>query len=316
MISYLYSSVAEKLFKYWPYSYFMSDYIYPDLADVFLRKPYTPLLGGYHSVIKVDLEGKSLVYKFFNEANSSILKNEFKRFFSDVESYLKKQYRHMQVNSFNKHVAYDSYDNNLTIEYLILSEWEKRGIPCMHILEKQDNVLVYDYHNSLNFKKIINTNYEPNFQYKQLLDTINIIRTTAKNENNPLLLHPDLLPQNFLYLLDENKTIAIDPGIVLNKLPFEELDARLNLGFIYHLASCRNKLNSSKYINSFLDTLNIDDNKLLYEFNKPLKSAPYLYFKIISELSFLIRRRGLDYIDIYSPKNTQYINNLFKKHLT
>jgi hypothetical protein len=207
---------------------------------------------------------------------------------------------------------------DLDTEHTTLEEWKKRDIPCMHVLEKQENTdknkaLVYNYVNSINFKKIIAKDSQPGFQYQQLLDIIHKIRTSAKTENNPLLLHSDMYPKNFLYLLDKNTTIAIDPGVKLADLPIDELDARLNLDFIRGLVCAKDNV---RYINGFLDTLNKEDIKLIREFNKPVSGTAWHYFKLRSEIVGLLRGKTSEFSFTYSNKNTQHINDLCDKHLS
>ncbi|MGV8087304.1 MAG: hypothetical protein ACP5N1_06760 [Candidatus Woesearchaeota archaeon] len=291
----------------------MVDYIYPDFNDVLKNKSYTPLIGGYHSVVLVDLGDKSVVYKFLNDNTNSNIRHKVKKILHSIESPIRNYYVRLWHESFKKHVAPVFKDESLSIEHITLEEWKKIGIPCMPVLEKQEKALIYNYFNSINFKKIITTSNRPNFQYKQLLDIISQIRNAAITQDNPMLLHSDLLPQNFLYLLDENKTIAIDPGVKLSELPLDELDARLNLDFMYGLMISKN---SSEYINSFLDILNKKDIQLIREFNKPLTKHVTMYFRMRSKILSVVRNNKIEFIETYSPKNTKYINKLLDRHLT
>lgn len=291
----------------------MKDYKYPPAEEALQYSNLTALEDGCHSVFAVDFGDIRLVYKLvLNQTNDLLTKNmrgKIKHALKTIESPIRNYY-----TSKIDFIGYrESILHTFDIESQVLDEWNKRGIPSMQILEKQEKALVYKYLNALNFEKVLRKENHISPEYVQLLDLITTIRETAKSENNPLLLHPDMLPKNFLYLLDNKETIAIDPGLKLKHLPLEELDARINLMFLYNL----NKFNSGKgYMNSFLERLTKEEIKHIREFKHPLRKDVSAYFSARQKFVSILRgKSNSDYLFWYDPNNIKNINHLLDKHV-
>lgn len=291
----------------------MNDYKYPLVEEVLKYSNLTALEDGCHSVFAVDFGDIKLVYKLvLNQTNDLLMKDmrgKIKRALKSIEAPIRNYY-----SSKIDFIKYrDQTLNTFDIESQVLDEWNKRNIPSMRILERQEKALVYEYLNAINFNKVLRKENHTSSKYTQLLDLITKIRYAAKLENNPLLLHPDLLTKNFLYLLDKNETIAIDPGLKLKNLPLEELDARINLMFLYDI----NKFDSREgYMNRFLERLTKEEVKHIREFNHPLRKDVSLYFMARQKLASIIRgESNSNYLSWYDPKNTNYINSVLDKHV-
>jgi hypothetical protein len=284
---------------------------YPSVEEII--KYHTPIYLGdsCHSVFTVTVANTDLFYK---PAYSQALKSKFakklkgtlrkidvpiRKFFSDKSAFL--NYRDMDADL-------TAHDYTLDIESTILEEWNKRGISCIQILERQNNALVYKKMNALHYGKLLLSKTYPNPEYDQLLNVITTIRSAAKSENNPMLLHPDLTPRNFLYCFDTNKAIAIDPGQRLKEGSVEELDAKLNLHFLHSLAGLND---DKKYISAFVDTLDSDEKKLMLHFNQPLSWDVEVYFGVRTNLLSLYRTRKLsDRSWMFSKNNTKLITRI------
>jgi hypothetical protein len=291
----------------------MNNYKYPSVEEALQYSNLTALEDGCHSVFAVDFGDMKLVYKLvLDQTNELLTKNmreKIKHALKTIETPIRNYYApRIDFIGYREPILH-TFD----IESRVLDEWNKRNIPSMRILEKQEKALVYKYLEAINFDKVLKRENHLSPEYNQLLNLITTIRETAKSENNPLLLHPDLLPKNFLYLLDENKTIAIDPGLKLKNLPLEELDARINLMFLYDV----NKFDSGEgYINRFLERLTKEEIKHIREFNHPLRKDVSTYFMTRQKLVSILRgKSNSDYLSWYDPKNTAHISDILEKHV-
>lgn len=95
--------------------------------------------------------------------------------------------------------------------------------------------------------------------------------------------------------------------------PLEELDARINLMFLYDI----NKFDSREgYMNRFLERLTKEEVKHIREFNHPLRKDVSLYFMTRQKLTSIIRgKSNSNYLSWYDPKNSKYINSVLDKHV-
>jgi hypothetical protein len=291
-------SLSDQIQKY---------HTYPDILDIINNHPHNILDDCCHKVLSVSINGSELVYK---KISSDPVRSEIKYFLKQLEKPLLK---HM-IGSCNLFDYRDvsTPEETSDIESRILAEWKTRGIPCMSILERQNDALIYKYFNSNNLRKILKYHEYPNSQYTQMLDLISIIRDTAKSENNPLLLHPDMLPKNFLHIFDENKTIAIDPGLKLKDFPLEYLDAKINLIFIYDLF---NYPSAKEYTRDFIKRLTRTEKKLIREVNTSVNYKTMTYFKFRKFLlEQLTGRKNEDFAKIYSKNVADTINSMLEKN--
>ncbi|GIU70394.1 MAG: hypothetical protein KatS3mg002_1630 [Candidatus Woesearchaeota archaeon] len=295
----------------------MNTYKYPSLEEALKYSNLTTLDDGCHNVFAVDFGDIKLVYKSvlsqtLSQTNELLTKNmrgKIKKVLKTIEAPIRNYYSSkIDFMKYREQIS-DTFD----IEYQVLEEWNKRNIPSMRILEKQEKALVYKYLDAINFDKIMRRENHLSPEYTKLLDLITKIRDAAKSENNSLLLHPDLLPKNFLYLLDTKQAIAIDPGLKLKNLPLEELDARINLIFLYDV----NKFNHGDgYMNRFLERLTKEEIKNIREFNHPLRKDVSMYFSMRQKILSILRGKpDSDYSYWYNPKNIRHINSVLDKHI-
>lgn len=291
----------------------MANYKYPAVDEALKYSNLIALEDGVHSVFAVDFGDMKLVYKPWLTNNAQLLnkgiRGKIKSALKTLESPIREYYESKIDFLEHREIVDDTFE----VESLVLEEWNKRGIPSIQVLEKQEKALVYNYLNAINFEKVLKNENHNSPKYTQLLDLTTKIRQTAKSENNPLLLHPDLLPRNFLYLIDGNKTIAIDPGLKLKNLPIEELDARINLLFLYDV----NKFDSGDgYIDKFLERLSKDEIKNIREFNRPLRKDVNAYFNTRRNIvSFLRGKSDPGPLYWHEKHNTNHINELLDKRI-
>ena len=288
----------------------MSNYKYPTVEDALNNSNLITFADAAHSVFTVNFGNTKLVYKSFKDVN---VPRKIKKILRRIDSPINRYFA-SKVNFMN-HIDY--FDNTFDIESKILEYWNSKGISSIHILEKQDQALVFKYFDAITFEKLLQTEDHKSSKYTQLLDVVSSIRDAAKAEGNSLYLHPDLLPKNFLYLYDNNQTIAIDPGLKLKDLSFEELDAKINLSFLYHL----NKFDSGDgYMDKFLERLQRDEIKNNREFNNPLRSDVAAYLNLrMNIVTFLKRIYHRDHNTnnryIFAPSKTNHINEILDKHI-
>jgi hypothetical protein len=280
---------------------------------------YTPnyLADGCHSVFTVNINNVELFYKpAYAQNSNSKFTSHVKAALHNVDVVLKQYF--LSRDCFLDYVEngnIDNHDYTLDIESKILSEWNKRGISSVSILENQKKALVFKSLNAINYGKLLKQK-DSDSHYEKLLNVITSIRSAAKSENNPLLLHPDLLPKNFLYCLDSNTAVAIDPGAKLRDKNLGELDAKLNIRFLYSLYGFdRNEF----YIDSFLNTLDRPEKKQLLQYNIPLDLDIYAYIELRNKLVYNIKTiRGnapsSPFLS-FSPKITKDINKMISRHL-
>ncbi len=285
----------------------MRNTLYPYVDDVMKNNTCIALDDGSNNVFHVELGTLRLVYKsLFSPKAHGFIKSTLKR----LDEPLKNYYAGKLGSNYS---IRGMHGETLDIECRVLDEWKKRNIPCITILERQDKALVYAHLNSLNFSKLLRNGGNYRHQYQQLLDITDAIRSTAKKENNPMLLHPDLLPKNFLYVFETDSVIAIDPGIKLKDLPLAELDARINLMFVQDLNIYEN---GDYYVDGFLDTLTKEEQKRMRELNDPVRPDVILYFKTKEELLRMWKgTQKRSWLERYSPKNITHLNNLLDKHI-
>jgi hypothetical protein len=111
--------------------------------------------------------------------------------------------------------------------------------------------------------------------------------------------------------LDENRTIAIDPGLKLKNLPLQQLDANINLIFLYDLSR---HPNGEGYIKGFISTLDKYEKDMIREINTPIPTEAIVYFNLRTAiLDTLLGRKTTRFYKIYSPENTLRINDLLKR---
>lgn len=288
----------------------MNNYKYPTVEEALKYSDLITFSDASHSVFTINFGDIKLVYKSLTDIN---FPKKTKKILKKIEQPLNNYYA-SKVH-FMAHI--DEIHDTFDIEKKILDYWSKKSIPSITILEKQDKALIFKYFDAENFDKILQKEDDKSPKYKQMLDVITTIRDVAKSENNPLYLYPDLLPKNFLYVFETEKTIAIDPGLKLKDMPFEELDARINLSFLYHI----NKFKSGDgYITSFLERLPKEDIKNIREVNHPLRNDVAAYLNIRNNIVTLMK--GLYHnnysgpgLHVFSPSNTIHINDLLDKHI-
>ncbi|MGV8171173.1 MAG: hypothetical protein ACP5OA_00595 [Candidatus Woesearchaeota archaeon] len=286
-------------------------FLYPHIEEVLSNHKYVFLDDGSHNVVSVQIRDQDLVYKSLISEDNQRIRTRIGKILRTIDAPLKQRY--MKEFPFLNYRETSTGKEQFDIESKTLDEWNKRGIPCMQILERQERSLVYQKYVAINHSKILKSHSFPNFPYTQMLDIIYSIRSNAKSENNPSILHPDMLSKNFLYLLDDNKTIVIDPGVKLKNLPFEELDSKINLVFMYDLNTYPD---GKKYIEAFLDTLNKDEKKHIKEINTSPSKEAMLYFetkKLI--LNTLRGKASKNFIDVYSRGNILKINRMLDRHI-
>lgn len=291
----------------------MANYKYPAVEQALQHSNLIALEDGCHSVFAIDLGEMKLVYKPWLMDNAQPLNKDIRRKIKCALKTLEAPIRNYYESKIGFLNHREIVDDTFEIESFVLEEWNKRGIPSIQVLEKQEKALVYKYLNAINFEKALKNEDHKSPKYTQLLDLTTKIRQTAKSEGNPLLLHPDLLPRNFLYLIDENKTIAIDPGLKLKNSPIEELDARINLLFLYDV----NKFDSRDgYIDKFLERLTKDEIRNIREFNNTLRRDVTSYFNTRKKIvSFLRGKPAPENSYWLNPNNTEHINKLLERHI-
>ena len=288
--------------------------LYPAIDEIVEKYDYLRLDDCAHPVMKVDMnDGIYLVYKpvfdYFSSKSLGCVGHCARKLLLSIERPISRYYR--SKIPFMSHIKWTTnYNDLLDIESKTLAEWKKRGIPCMDILERQDNSLVYSYKHAVNFKRLLLDGKNHETEYLQMLDIIADIRSVAKSENNPSLLHPDMLAKNFLYSFDDNNTLAIDPGLMIKDAKLEDIDCSINLFFLHDLVKYPN---CERYSDLFLERLDRKDIMRLKGRNTPLRPDVILYFNSRNFISSLLRAKPVSLT--YTFSDFGIVDRMIKRHI-
>ena len=284
---------------------------YPTLEEA-LTFPYSYIGEGEsaHRVMRVEWNGRKLVYKVINHSKTlktvkSELKVLLKKFDAPILEYLSSRVPLLSLR------VNDADDNTFGIESKILGEWKKRGIPCIDLLEQQDEAMVFDYVPSESFHDLLRTPGYHAAEYFQLLYVIAKIRSAAFRESDKLLLHPDMLTKNFLYVPETKKALAIDPGTHIKPdVSLERADAILNLIFIYDFYQIPHK---DLYMKEFLCTLDKKTKDRMNALNQEAGRFTKAYFSLrAATLGVLRGKPQARFFDNYNSENIEYISDLLE----
>ncbi|MDP2629039.1 MAG: hypothetical protein Q8P15_04055 [Nanoarchaeota archaeon] len=165
-------------------------------------------------------------------------------------------------------------NNGATAEERIKKEvstiklWNLHGIPSPKIVLHSKNSIVYEFMEGFSFGNSFNGEKLNEEDFGRILDCYSNLRRVAKEKKDIELLHPDPYADNFFYNESKEIVIPIDPGNVVKKKDFEEIDTRINLFFlckIFHLKTTQeNKLH---YLKQTADRFTKKEKEIMHALN-------------------------------------------------
>ncbi|MDD3263283.1 MAG: hypothetical protein PHT94_00120 [Candidatus Nanoarchaeia archaeon] len=206
------------------------------------------------------------------------------------------------------HIDYKSSPEEKTQkETITIKLWDNYQIPTVQFFGfSEDQIFEKCLEDCLDYEDIFSNLKNPKKELDSFLELYTKIRSIAKKENNPLILHSDSHLKNFLYDYERNSCVAIDPGVVLREnISFEEIDRNL---LIFTLLSF-NGLDidhelKNYYMKSFVDNVfsSQDKSNVL---NLLGEKCVFEYFLVLKEfVASTIKNRK------YSEKRLSKIDNL------
>lgn len=170
----------------------------------------------------------------------------------------------------------DSSKSGIEKEVRTIKAWKDAGIIVPEIIEHNHNAAAYEYiRDSIDYLKLLQDGAGLK-EFRALADTHHEIRALAKSKINTDLLHSDLNPSNFLYIHSKNLAIPIDPHLAIkSEKSFEEVDAILNLSFLYRLFDLQIEQTSLRtYLKEFAERLEPSEAELMREYNQEKTNNP------------------------------------------
>lgn len=151
-------------------------------------------------------------------------------------------------------------DAIIRLEAEVLKNWNTNGISAPKLIATDNsNVSVLSYLEGTSFLQSLRSDINSELD-DLIVYEVNKMRSIAKKNQDPYLLHNDLQPANIFY--SDNSVYLIDPGLEFNKnLSFKELDAHLNLFFAYSviggyfLPPSTLKERRSDFLDSFISSI-------------------------------------------------------------
>jgi len=167
-------------------------------------------------------------------------------------------------------------------------------------------------------KKVLKKNNDKQL-FSKIVELNNALRSLAKKHNNTDFLHPDPHLNNFLYNVETEAVIPIDPGMTFqSNLSFEEIDARNNLFFAYTLFDFP-KSQATNYQEQFIASLSDSDKESMLHYNSKIFPTPFLcYYAFREPLAAIIRRRNIQlpekYLTNYSREKNFRLNEIIQSY--
>lgn len=171
--------------------------------------------------------------------------------------------------------------------------WKEAGINVLELIGYTNKEIRYKFlPNSISYSRLLNKE-DSIEKFETFLEIYDKIRSIAKKERNPNLLHSDPHLKNFLYIKDKNEGIPIDSGILLNpRMSFESLDTHLLATTLKSISSLDTNINTIKgYVRRFKDMLTEEEveNIVSLDYKIPILTSIYLHFR--EEAGYRVMRR-------------------------
>jgi tRNA A-37 threonylcarbamoyl transferase component Bud32 len=154
-----------------------------------------------------------------------------------------------------------SIEERLQKEARTLELWANAGIPAPNVCKLSGELIALEYiPNTVSFRKLLSGRLDLE-AFDKLMEVYSQIRDLAKQKRDPDYLHSDPMFSNFLYDTENDRVIAVDPGVVLNpQFDFDTLDAYVLDRTLMVIAN-QNLPDSDigKYVRRFKDQMSDED---------------------------------------------------------
>jgi len=214
-------------------------------------------------------------------------------------------------------VKYRSADQSKVFEKerRTIYKWHLAGIDCIQPLESSDTSIVFPFVDLPSVEYTLNQEEDKSL-FSKTVDSYFSVREAAFRYDDPDMLHSDCHLGNFLVSKNGDSVIPIDPGFcVSKKLSTSQLDAHLNLYFMYNLFRLHNPSFAEELANDFSLRLSTQEKKNMYTVHDSISplAQGYLFVKEIA-MPYLRGEspRENNSFKSYSPKNQTLINKLLK----